>query len=67
MDNQKIAKRLRELRESKQVSREIVANTVGIAVSTLAMYELGERIPRDEIKIQLARYYDTTVDALFFT
>lgn len=67
MDNQKIAKRLRDLRESKQVSREVVANAVGIAVSTLAMYELGERIPRDEIKIDLARYYDTTVDALFFT
>lgn len=67
MNNQKIAKRLRDLRNSKQVSREIVANAIGIAVSTLAMYELGERIPRDEIKIDLARYYDTTVDALFFT
>lgn len=67
MDNQKIAKRLRDLRNSKQVSREIVANAIGIAVSTIAMYELGERIPRDEIKIDLARYYDTTVDALFFT
>ena len=46
---------------------EKVANDCGISVSALAMYESGKRMPRDEIKVKLARYYNTTVEALFFT
>lgn len=59
-----IAKKLRELRGEK--SREEVANAVHISVSALTMYETGARTPRDEIKVSLARYYDTTVGELFF-
>ncbi|PGU99209.1 transcriptional regulator, partial [Bacillus cereus] len=33
-------------------SREEVARAVGISVSTLQMYENGQRIPRDNIKIK---------------
>lgn len=46
--------------------REDVAKAVGISVSAIAMYENGERIPRDEIKVRLADYYNTTVQDLFF-
>lgn len=31
------------------------------------MYEIGERIPRDNNKIILAAYYGTTVQELFYT
>lgn len=47
-------------------SRHEVAEAVGISLSALTMYELGKRIPRDEIKVRLARYYETSVEALFF-
>lgn len=59
-----IAKKLRHLRGVK--SREEVVKAVNISVSALAMYETGARIPRDEIKVALAQYYDTTVGELFF-
>lgn len=64
-DKEKIAERLINLRGSK--SREEVAFSNGISLSALAMYETGKRIPRDEIKVTLARYYDKTVEEIFFT
>lgn len=63
MENE-IAKRLRKARGD--APRENVASAVGITVSALSMYENGQRIPRDEIKIRLADYYKTSVQALFF-
>lgn len=65
MNKKSIAKRLIDLRGKK--SRETVANACGISVSALAMYEQGERIPRDDIKIRLAKYYNRSVDFIFFT
>lgn len=63
-DRNKIAERLRELRGTK--SREEVANACGISISAVSMYENGMRIPRDEVKVKLARLYGTNVEKLFF-
>nr|DAE59471.1 MAG TPA: hypothetical protein [Caudoviricetes sp.]DAK89788.1 MAG TPA: hypothetical protein [Caudoviricetes sp.]DAZ21113.1 MAG TPA: hypothetical protein [Caudoviricetes sp.] len=30
------------------------------------MYECGERIPRDSVKVKLAQYYEKTVQSIFF-
>jgi DNA-binding XRE family transcriptional regulator len=57
-------KRLVALRGNK--SQEKVAKDIGISTSALGMYETEQRIPRDEIKIALARYFGTTVEAIFF-
>ncbi len=57
-------KRLINLRKNQ--SQSDVAKAVGIATSTLAMYEAEQRVPRDNIKIALAKYYGTTVQAIFF-
>lgn len=57
-------KRLVALRGDK--SQETVAKDVGISTSALGMYETEQRIPRDEIKIALANYFNTTVEAIFF-
>lgn len=59
-----VAEKLVQARGTKR--REEVAMAVGISLSAVAMYENGERVPRDEIKIKLANYYKTTVQALFF-
>lgn len=56
--------RLAKLRGSKRQAE--VAKDIGIATSTLGMYETEQRIPRDNIKVALAKYYGTTVQAIFF-
>ncbi len=64
MDKKNIARKLLDLRGSK--SREEVSNELGISVSALQMYENGQRIPKDEIKIKIASYYKKTVQEIFF-
>lgn len=64
MNRKAIAKRLTLLRGDR--SREEVAKACGISISALAMYEQGERIPRDDIKIKIASYYNRTVEFIFF-
>ena len=64
MDATKIGKKLVELRGDKK--QDDVVKAVGISRSALSMYECGERIPRDEIKMKLAEFYGTTVQELFY-
>ena len=65
MDAEKIGRKLFELRGSKTVEEVATANS--ISNSALRMYENGHRIPRDEVKIRLAKYYGTNVEELFYT
>lgn len=65
MDNKKIGERLRALRGD--ASAGATASAIGVSASALFMYERGERVPRDEIKIKIADYYGTTVEAIFYT
>lgn len=60
-----LAERLIKARGTR--SREEVATAVGVSLSAITMYEIGARVPRDEIKVKLADYYKTTVQALFYT
>lgn len=64
MNKERIAKRLIILRGN--MSREYVAESVGISLSALTMYETGKRIPRDEIKMKLANFYGTDIMSIFF-
>lgn len=59
-----IAKRLVELRGEE--TRENVAAAVGVSISAISMYENGERIPRDDVKIRFAKYYKKSVKEIFF-
>ena len=54
---------LRSLRGSR--SRKEVAESCGISERSMACYESGERIPRDEVKISLSRYYGKPVETIF--
>ena len=64
MDSRMIGNRLVALRGER--TQEDVAKAIGVSVAAIGMYERGERIPRDEIKIKLASYYDTTIQSIFF-
>ena len=64
MNKELIAERLRNLRGKRD--REDVAEMLGISVSALQMYETARRIPRDNIKVKLAKFYGVTVQEIFF-
>lgn len=61
-----VGKRIKELRESKKYSQETLANMIGTATSTISMYESGERIPRDEIKVKIAIALGKSVNYIFY-
>ncbi len=64
MNSQGIAKKLTALRGKRR--RREVAAACDISVSALCMYEMGYRIPKDEIKVRLANYYKISVESLFY-
>lgn len=64
MDRTIIAENLVRLRGNRTQAK--VAKDLGIAQSTYAMYEIGERVPSDKIKIKIANYYNRTVQFIFF-
>lgn len=64
MNAKEIGKRLIKLRGDRTQAE--VAKAIGISASTLSMYENGERIPRDNIKLKLSNYYNRKIEAIFF-
>lgn len=56
--------RLRELRKSKGISLKELGAIVGVAESTMSLYESGKRQPDYETLLKLAEYYGVTVDYL---
>lgn len=56
--------RLRQLREDKGVSQAEVAQAIGVAKSTMAKYDRGERQPNFAILLKIAKYFNVTVDYL---
>ena len=57
---------LKELRIKQGMTQKEMADKLGITKSSWAMYERGERVPRDEIKVKIAKFFGTTVEPLFF-
>ena len=64
MDVERIGKTLVELRGDKTQIQ--VANDLNISDAALSSYEQGTRIPRDEVKIRIAKYYGVSVESIFF-
>jgi transcriptional regulator with XRE-family HTH domain len=64
MNKKAIGETLRELRGN--LSPAMVSENLGISKSALYMYERGERIPRDEVKIKIAKLYGKSVTSIFF-
>ena len=56
---------LRRLRGDR--TQEEIATALGITKSSWAMYERDERVPRDEVKIRMAKYFGKSVEELFYT
>ena len=56
--------RIRDLRTDRNYSQSFVAKHLNIAQNTLSQYETSERNVPTEILIQLAFFYDTSIDYL---
>lgn len=56
--------RLRELRKERGLSQDVLANEMSINIKTLRRYEVGENNPRVAILIELANYFNVSIDYL---
>lgn len=61
---QKFAERLKELRFQNRYTQKQVADDLGMTFSALSQYENGKRTPKNDVLIQLAAYYNVSVDYL---
>lgn len=59
--------KLKALRQAHKKTQEQAAMDLKITKSALAMYERDERVPRDEVKIRIAKYYNEPIETLFFS
>ena len=58
--------RLTTLREEKGLTKAELAEALNISPSAVSAYELGARIPRDDLKIKIAEFFGVSVIDLFF-
>ncbi|MCY8844669.1 MULTISPECIES: helix-turn-helix domain-containing protein [Bacillus] len=56
--------RLKELRESRKLTQDKLAEILGISRGTYAHYEINKRKPDYDMLIKLADYYGVTTDFL---
>ena len=56
--------RIRGVRADKDYSQTLVAQHLNVAQNTLSQYETGERNIPNEVLVQLALLYDTSIDYL---
>lgn len=57
---------LREMRISKNLTQQKVAEDIGVVQSAYAMYESGQRTPGDDMKMIIADYFNSSVQDIFF-
>ena len=55
---------LKKLRESKHYSQEQMSQKLGVARSTISMWENGKSQPDNDALIRIAEFFDTTLDYL---
>ena len=55
-------RRLKDLREDKDLSQKEIANVLGIKQQQYSLYEIGKRDLPFELAIVLAKFYNTSLD-----
>lgn len=61
-----VGEKLKNIREDKGLSVDDVAQDLDLTRQAIYNYEANIRMPRDEIKIKLAKYYKRSVEEIFF-
>ena len=65
MDRKTVGERLKALRGDRTL--EEVGKALEVTPMAVSLWERGERIPNDDMKIKIAHYYNVTVTDIFFT
>jgi len=58
------SQRLRDLRKSRKITQEELAKILGVERSTVGKYESTDVIPSPTILVNIASYFNVTVDFL---
>ena len=58
-------KRIRDLREDRDLNQTMVAKYLGMSQTGYSKYETGENDIPTDVLIKLARFYRTSIDYLF--
>lgn len=61
-----MGKTLAQLRCEKRKTQKEVADDLGLAISTIGMYERGYRTPSLKSAKRLAKYFDTKIEDIQF-
>ena len=60
----KLPERLLALRQERDLSQKSLVKEMGIALNTYVRYERGEREPTASVLVQIADFYDVSLDYL---
>lgn len=61
-----IGEKLATLRNDRNLTQKELGIEVGVSTASIAMYELDERVPRDEIKKELLTFLGKQCRKFFF-
>lgn len=60
----KFPSRLKELREEKELLSKDFAKIMNVEPATITNWEKGNRLPKDDVLIKIADYFDCSLDYL---
>lgn len=60
----KLPERLLALRQEQHLSQKSLIKEMGLALNTYVRYERGEREPTASVLVQMADFYDVSLDYL---
>ncbi len=66
MNGKTIGEKIIFLRNEINITQKELAQKLGISVASIAIYELNERIPRDEMKKKISEFFKVPIQDLFF-
>ena len=64
MGNEIFASRIKKLRTDKKLTLDGLANELNINKSRIGMWENDGTVPRDDVLIELSKYFDVSIDYL---
>ena len=60
-----MGERIREMRKSKSLTQEALAQAVGVSIQAVSKWETGQSLPDVTLLPAIADYFDISMDALF--
>lgn len=59
-----MGRRIKKLREERELSQLDLSKILNVSTSSLSQYESGNRVPSDDVKRNIADYFQVTMDYL---